>query len=65
MRLATYNGWFAVPQGDGQAQEKGYPKGMPNYIKHTGGIPFAQVKQLMYPKWCTSFAGGNWEMVEA
>ena len=45
VRLATYNGWFAVPQGDGQAQEKGYPKGMPNYIKHTGGIPFAQVKQ--------------------
>ena len=34
-------------QGDGQAQEKGYPKGMPNYIKHTGGIPFAHVKQLM------------------
>ena len=33
VRLATYNGWFAVPQGDGQAQEKGYPKGMPNYIK--------------------------------
>ena len=31
----------------GEAQEKGYPKGMPNYIKHTGGIPFAQVKQLM------------------
>ena len=47
VRLATYNGWFAVPQGDGQAQEKGYPKGMPNYTKHTGGIPFAQVKQLM------------------
>ena len=47
VRLATYNGWFVVPQGDGQAQEKGYPKGMPNYIKHTGGIPFAQVKQLM------------------
>ena len=47
VRLATYNGWFAEPQGGGQAQEKGYPKGMPNYIKHTGGIPFAQVKQLM------------------
>ena len=39
--------WFAVPQWDGQAQEKGHPKGRPNFNKHTGGIPFAQVKQLM------------------
>jgi hypothetical protein len=47
IRLVTYNSWFAVPEGTGVRQEKGYPQGMPNYIKHTGGIPFAQVKQLM------------------
>jgi hypothetical protein len=24
----------------------GYPQGMPRYIRHTSGIPFAYVKQL-------------------
>jgi hypothetical protein len=47
IRLTTYNSWFAVPEGASATQEKGYPPCMPNYIKHTGGIPFAQVKQLM------------------
>jgi hypothetical protein len=47
VRLSTYNTWFAVPKEDKQGQEKGYPPGMPNYIKHTGGIPFSHVKQLM------------------
>lgn len=46
-RLATYHNWFAVPQGGRQQPEKGYPPDMPRYIKHTGGIPFAHVKQLM------------------
>ena len=47
IRLVTYNNWFAVPHGTGGTQEKGYPPGMPNYIKHSGGIPFSQVKQLI------------------
>ena len=47
IRLVTYNSWFVVPQGTGETQEKGYPPGMPNYIKHSGGIPFSQVEQLM------------------
>ena len=34
VRLATYKGWFAVPQGEDQAQEKGFPMGMPNYVRH-------------------------------
>ena len=47
IRLVTYNNWFAVPHGTGGTQEKGYPPGMPNYIKHSGGIPFSQIKQLI------------------
>ena len=47
IRLVTYNNWFAVPHGTGGTQEKGYPPGMPNYIKPSGGIPFSQVKQLI------------------
>jgi hypothetical protein len=49
IRLTTYHSWFAVPQHEEgvQRQEQGYPEGMPGYIKHTGGIPFAHVKQLM------------------
>jgi hypothetical protein len=44
VRLATYNSWFAVAKGE---QEKGYLECMPAYVKHTGGIPFDQVKHLM------------------
>jgi hypothetical protein len=44
VRLATYNSWFAVAKDE---QEKGYPECMPAYVKHTGGIPFDQVKHLM------------------
>jgi hypothetical protein len=36
VRLATYNSWFAVAEGE---QEKGYPECMPAYVKHTGGSP--------------------------
>jgi hypothetical protein len=44
VRLAMYNSWFAVGKGE---QEKGYPECMPAYVKHTGGIPFDQVKHSM------------------
>ena len=47
VRLATYHSWFAVPADAETEQDKDYPKGMPQYIRHTGGIPFEQVKQLM------------------
>jgi len=48
VRLCTYHNRFAVPKEDRPLQEKGYPPGMPEYIKHTDGIPFAHVKQLMH-----------------
>ena len=47
IRLTTYQNWFAVPQQIEGQKEKGYPEGMPGYIKHTSDIPFAQVIQLM------------------
>ena len=33
-----------IPQ---EELEAGYPQGMPRYIRHTSGIPFTYVKQLM------------------
>jgi hypothetical protein len=45
--------------------EAGYPQGMPRYITHTSGIPFAYVKQIIceavyeVPYGCTSF--GYWD----
>ena len=50
LRLPHLNFLFVclfVPHGTGGTQEKGYPPGMPNYIKHSGGIPFSQIKQLI------------------
>lgn len=47
VKLATYSNWFltgAIPQEEVDA---GYPQGMPRYVRHTAGIPFAYVKQLM------------------
>jgi hypothetical protein len=47
IKLATYKSWFmtgSIPQEEVAA---GYPEGMPRYIRHTAGIPFAYVKQLM------------------
>ena len=49
VRMVTYNSWFAVetpPQIEKKLKHD-YPEGMPRYIRHTGGIPFEQVKQLM------------------
>jgi len=47
VRLATYNCWFSTDEVPEQDLDHGYPPGMPRYIRHTGGIPFPHVKQLM------------------
>jgi hypothetical protein len=48
VKLATYGTWFATPLTEGEEQqEKGYPQGMPRYVRHTGGLPFDSVKSLM------------------
>ena len=39
IRLITYQNWFAVPQQIEGQKEKGYPEGMPGYIKRTSDIP--------------------------
>ena len=46
IKLATYSRWFATPKGPA-SQEQGFPEGMPRYIRHTAGIPFQHVKDLM------------------
>ena len=47
VRLVTYDKWFAVPAVPDAQLEPGFPQCMPAYVKHTGGIPFPQVKQLI------------------
>lgn len=48
IKLATYNSWFACMESEAGADgEQENLKCVPRYIKHTGGIPFAYVKQLM------------------
>ena len=46
IKLATYSRWFATPKGPA-FQQQGFPEGMPRYIRHTAGIPFQHVKDLM------------------
>jgi hypothetical protein len=49
IQLATYNSMVYLYSGSIPQEEldAGYPQGMPRYIRHTGGIPFAYVKELM------------------
>jgi hypothetical protein len=47
VKLATYSWCFATPEVPKEEQEPTYPAEMPKYIRHTGGIPFEHVKQLM------------------
>ena len=39
--------WFRTGDIPQEELEAGYPQGMPRYIRHTSGIPFTYVKQLM------------------
>ena len=60
VRMVTYNSWFAVetPPQIQKELKHDYPEGMPRYIRHTGGIPFKQVKQPnAAAHWCTSLEG--------
>ena len=45
--LSTYHSWFMTGDIPQEELEAGYPQGMPRYIRHTSGIPFTYVKQLM------------------
>ena len=45
--MAAYQQWFATPIKPDAEVEEGFPPDMPRYVKHTGGIPFDQVKSLM------------------
>lgn len=48
VKMSTYGTWFAVPPlPAGQDSDDGYPGGMAEYIKHTGGLLFEHVKSLM------------------
>lgn len=47
VKVATYNCWFVTGPLPQEELDAGYPQGMPRYIRHTSGIPFAYVKQLM------------------
>ena len=47
IKLATYHSWFMTGDIPPEELEAGYPQGMPRYIRHTSGIPFAYVKQVM------------------
>jgi hypothetical protein len=47
IKLATYKSWFMTGSIPQQEVVLGFPQGMPGYIRHTTGIPFAYVKQLM------------------
>ena len=47
VKMVTYNSWFMTGPIPEEELDAGYPQGMPRYIRHTAGIPFAYVKQLM------------------
>ena len=47
IKLSTYHSWFRTGDIPQEELEAGYPQGMPRYIRHTSGIPFTYVKQLM------------------
>ena len=47
IKLATYHSWLMTGDIPQEELEAGYPQGMPRYITHTSGIPFAYVIQLM------------------
>ena len=47
IKLSTYHSWFMTGDIPQEELEAGYPQGMPRYIRHTSGIPFTYVKQLM------------------
>lgn len=47
VRLATYGCWFATDEVPEEDLDRGFPPGMPRYVRHTGGIPFNHVKQLI------------------
>jgi hypothetical protein len=47
VKLVSYNSWFMTGPIPQEELDAGYPQGMPWYIRHTTGIPFAYVKQLM------------------
>ena len=51
VRYATYNSWFAVNDrvDEPEVDDRGiqFPVGMPKYVRHTAGIPYEWVVQLM------------------
>ena len=48
VRLASYSSWFTLEEEVPMEElERGYPQGMARYIRHTGGIPYNHVQQLI------------------
>jgi hypothetical protein len=47
VRLATYGCWFGTDEVPEEDLDRGFPPGMPRYVRHTGGFPFNHVKQLI------------------
>lgn len=60
VRPATYQSWFCTPP---DSEEEGFPTGMPKYVRHTAGIPFAHMKALMRLRTgahCLAIEMGRW-----